>query len=74
MPVRLNATSTQIALKTMFVLSTIATPMPRPETSSAAAWVNAGCALFVQRGYASVESKHAENNRDPCALDPGGAG
>jgi hypothetical protein len=59
-----------IALKTMFVLSTIAAPKPRPETSAAAV----DCALFAQRGYASVERKHAESNRDPCALDPGGAG
>jgi hypothetical protein len=54
----------------MFVLSTIAAPMPRPETSVAAL----GCASFAQRGYAPVESKHAESNRDPYALDPGGAG
>jgi hypothetical protein len=58
----------------MFVLSTIAAPKPRPETSAAAVLVTAGCALYAQRGYASVERKHAESNRDPCALDPGGAG
>jgi hypothetical protein len=59
----------QITEKTMFVLSTIAAPAPRPETSAAAL----GCAWFAQRGYASVESKHAGRNCDPCALDPGGA-
>jgi hypothetical protein len=52
----------------MFVLSTIAVPAPRPETSAAAL----GCALFAQRGYASVDEKHPGRNGDPCALDPGG--
>jgi hypothetical protein len=63
-------TNERNALKTMFVLLTIAAPMPRPETSAAVL----GCALFAQRGYRSVERKHAGSNWDPCALDPGGAG
>lgn len=52
----------------MFALSTIAAPMPRAEKSAAAR----GCLLSRQRGYASVESKHTELNRDPCVIDPGG--
>lgn len=54
----------------MLVLSTIAALAPRPETSAAVR----GCAMFAQRGYASVERKHAGSHWDPRVQDPGGAG
>jgi hypothetical protein len=55
-------------VKTMFALSTIAAPMLRPARSAAAR----GCPFSGQWGYASVESKHTELERDPSAPDPGG--